>query len=95
MLTITIYYSRGLWRVKRSDKELSTFTDPDFIPAYMIASTWSIQEGAMLVVVGKQNIGIGQIDFRRLDIGDTMYDEVDSKFDEDKDQLKLELEEVE
>jgi len=95
MLTITIYYSRGLWRVKRSDKELSTFTDPDFIPAYMIASTWSIQEGAMLVVVGKQNIGIGQIDFRRLDIGDTMYDEVDSKLDEDKDQLKLELEEVE
>ena len=90
MLTITIYYSRGLWRVKRSDKELSTFTDPDFIPAFIVASNWSIHDSGRMIVVGKQDIGIGQIDFCRLDVADTMFDEID-KGEQDKNQLQLDL----
>ncbi len=90
MLEIKLHFSRNLWRVERSDKEIATFTDPDFIPAYMIASSWSIQDKARLIVIGKQDIGIGQIDFCRLDIGDKMYDEVD-KVEDDKDQIMVDF----
>jgi len=92
MLIITLYFNRGLWRVKRSDKELSTFTDPDFITAYVVASKWAIHDGGRMVVIGKQDIGIGQLDFCRLDIGDGMYDEIDKEDEDDKVQLQLDLE---
>jgi len=93
MLEIRLYFSRNLWRVKRSDKEVSTFTDPDFIPAYIVASNWSIQDSARLIVIGKQDIGIGQIDFCRLDIEEDIHVAVKPD-DEDKDQVMVDLEEV-
>jgi len=66
MITITVYFHDRKWRVKRSDKKLSTFTDILFDIVFAVATTWAIQEEARLIVEGFDGVCIGKIDFGRL-----------------------------
>ena len=90
MLEILVYFHRGLWRVKRSDKELATFTNHIMFISVIMAVWWSICDKARMIMKSKCGIGIGQVDFFRAE-DETPEEVKEEEIEADKEQLKPEV----
>ena len=86
MIIITFYHKDGLWKVKRSDRERSTFSDSSFSIAIIVAIQRCIELNGRLVCHAIDGVSFGQLDIFRAFIGGSEL-QID-----DPDQIKIDLE---
>jgi len=79
MLTITVYFHDRKWRIKRSDREVATTTNKTFIFIVIQAIFMAFLLQSRFILMSKDDIGVGKIDFFRVDIADVPIEEVSSE----------------
>ena len=86
MITVKFYYKDGLWKVRRSDRERSTFSDVDFGTAIGVAIQWCVSLNGRLECYAIDGVSFGRLDIFRAFMGYT-----DIQVD-DPDQTEIDLE---
>ena len=89
MLTITVYFHDRKWRVKRSDREVATTTNKVFILLLIQAILLAFQLQSRFVLMSKDGIGVGRIDFFRVEVADEPMEDVTAE------EIESELDQIE
>jgi len=89
MITITVYFHDRKWRVRRSDREVATTTNRVFILLLINAILLAFQLQSRFVLMSKDGIGVGNIDFFRVEVADEPMEDVTTE------EIEAELDQIE
>ena len=89
MITITVYFHDRKWRVRRSDREVATTTNRVFILLLINAILLAFQLQSRFVLMSKDGIGVGNIDFFRVEVADEPMEDVTTE------EIESELDQIE
>ena len=93
MLTITVYFKDHKWRVKRSDRVVATITNRVFIFLVIQSIFLAFQLQARFILMSKDDIGVGKIDFFRVEVSNEPVEDVTTEeIESELDQMEINME---